>query len=230
MAEPTQYVTGIASNIQWDQAIDALLSRDHAYIDSLQQKINDNNTELTAWGSITAELLTIQNYATILSQSSTFQAKSATSSNENLVTATVNGSAQVGSYLLKVYQLSKTHQLTSRGFQSTDATVASTGDTITIEVGNGWVDKKTSVEWLNGQQGIQRGSIKITDRSGASATIDLSGALTIQDVIDAINNNADISVTAEIDYDSGYNVGDAIKLTDTSGGTGNFIVDEVNGA
>jgi len=229
MAEPTQYVTGIASNIQWDQAIDALLSRDHAYIDSLQQKINDNNTELTAWGSITAELLTIQNYATILSQSSTFQAKSATSSNENLVTATVNGSAQVGSYLLKVYQLSKTHQLTSRGFQSTDATVASTGDTITIEVGNGWVDKKTSVEWLNGQQGIQRGSIKITDRSGASATIDLSGALTIQDVIDAINNNADISVTAEIDYDSGYNVGDAIKLTDTSGGTGNFIVDEVNG-
>jgi len=227
MAELTQYITGLISGIYWDQTIEALLSREKAYIDSLQQKIDENNTELTAWGSITAGLLTLQNYAAILSQSSTFQAKSVTSSNEDLITATISGSANVGLYPLKVYQLSQTHQLTSRGFQSMDDVVASAGDTITIEVGNGWVDKKTSIEWLNGQKGIQRGFIKITDRSGNSATIDLTGALTIQDVIDAINENPNIQVTAEIEDDSDYNVGDAIKLTDTSGGSGNFIVDEV---
>jgi len=203
--------------------------RDRAYINSLQQKIEENNTELTAWGSITARLLTLQNYATVLSQPVTFQARSVTSSNENIITATINGTPQVGLYPVKVYQLSQTHQLTSRGFQSTDEVVASADDIITIELGNGWVDKKTSLEWLNEQQGIGRGAIRIVDRSGNSATIDLTGALTIQDVIDAINENSDIQVTAEIDYDAGYNVGDAIKLTDTSGGSGNFIVDEVDG-
>jgi len=229
MAEPTQYVTGLFSSINWDQVIQALLMRDRAYINSLQQKIEENNTELTAWGSITARLLTLQNYATVLSQPVTFQARSVTSSNENIITATINGTPQVGLYPVKVYQLSQTHQLTSRGFQSTDEVVASADDIITIELGNGWVDKKTSLEWLNEQQGIGRGAIRIVDRSGNSATIDLTGALTIQDVIDAINENSDIQVTAEIDYDAGYNVGDAIKLTDTSGGSGNFIVDEVDG-
>ena len=229
MAEPTQYVTGLISSIHWDQVIEALLSRDRAYINSLQQKIDDNNAKLTAWGSINARVLTLQNYATILSQPSSFQAKTATSSDEDVISADVTGAAQVGLYPLKVYQLSQTHQLISRGFQSSEEQVASSGDTITIEVGGGYVDKKTPLSWLNGQTGIQRGSIKITDRSGSSAIIDLSGALTIQDVIDAINENPDIKVTAEIDYDAGYNVGDAIKLTDTSGGGGNFIVDEVNG-
>ena len=229
MAEPTQYVTGLVSSISWDQVIDALLSRDRAYIDSLQQKIDENNTELTAWGSINARLLTMQNYATILSQPSTFQAKSASSSDEDVISTNVTGAAQVGVYPLRVYSLSQTHQLVSRGFHDSQSTVASAGDSIKIEIGGGWVDKKTPLAFINGQNGIKGGSIKITDRSGNSATIDLTGALTIQDVIDAINNNSTISVSAEIDYDSGYNVGDAIKLTDTSGGTGNFIVDEVNG-
>ena len=229
MAEPLQYVTGLVSTISWDQVIEALLSRERAYIDSLQQRIDENNAEITAWGSINARLLTIQNYATILSQSSTFQAKSATSSNENILSVNVTGAAQIGVYPLKIHRLAQAHQLVSRGFESSTSTVASAGDVIKIEVGGGWVDKKTPLEFLNGQKGVQRGCIKITDRAGNSAIIDLSSALTVQDVIDAINQNSGISVTAEIDYDAGYNVGDAIKLTDTSGGTGNFIVDEVNG-
>ncbi len=229
MAEPIQYSTGIFSNIQWDQVIDAILSRDRAYIDSLQQKINENNTKLIAWGSISAKVLTIQNYATILSQPSTFQATTATSTDESIISVVSSKAAQTGQYPLKVYKLSQNHQLVSRGFQDPQEQVASAGDSITIEVGEGWVDRKTPLEWLNGQRGVQRGSVKITDRSGNSAIIDLTGCLTVQDVIDAINENPDIQVSAEIDYDAGYNVGDAIKLTDTSGGSGNFIVDEVNG-
>lgn len=229
MTLPTQYVTGIISTLTWDQVIEALLSRERVYIESLENRINENLTKLTAWGSISAGLLTLQNYATILSQSSTFQATSATSSDEEILTATVTAGAQAGLYPLKVYQLSQTHQLISKGFEDPESEVASQDDTITIELGGGWVDKKTPLSWLNGQTGIYRGSIKITDRSGSSATIDLSGALTIEDVIDAINENTTIKVTVEIEYDTGENVGDAIKLTDTSGGSSNFKVEEVNG-
>ena len=49
---------------------------------------------------------------------------------------------------------------------------------------------------LNGGAGVQRGKIRITDRSGAVATIDLSFARTVDDVLQAINSNEDISVTA----------------------------------
>jgi len=229
MAEPTQYITGLISSISWDQVIEALLGREHAYIESVQNRINENLTKLTTWGSLSARLLTLQNYSHILSRSSTFQATSATSTKEEILTATVTGAGQTGLYPLKVYQLSHTHQLISKGFQDTESEVASANDTITIEVEGGWVDKKTPLSWLNGQTGIYRGSIKITDRSGSSATIDLSGALTIEDVIDAINDNTTIKVTAEVEYDAGNKVGDALKLTDTSGGSNNFKVEEVSG-
>ena len=229
MAEPAQYITGLISGISWDQVIEAMLSSEQAHIDSLQNRISENLFKLTTWGSISARLITLQNYGTILSQSSAFQATSAASSDEEILTTTVTGSAQTGLYPLKVYQLSQTHQLISQGFQDTEDEVASANDTITIEVGGGWVDKKTPLSWLNGQTGIYRGSIKITDRSGSSATIDLSGALTIEDVIDAINDNTTIKVTAEIEYDAGNKVGDALKLTDSSGDSNNFKVEEVSG-
>lgn len=229
MTEPIQYSTGIISSIQWDKVIEAILSRDRAYIDSLEQKIEENNTKLTAWGSISARVLTVQNYATVLSKPSTFQATDATSTNEDILTAEVSEDARVGRYPLTVYQLAQNHQLTSRGFQDPQNNIASTGDTVSIEVGEGWVNRETSLEWLNSQSGVNGGSIKITDRSGNSAVIDLKGTLTVQDVIDAINENSVVKVSVQIDYDAGYNTGDAIKLIDTSGGSGNLIVEEVNG-
>lgn len=137
MAEPSQYVSGLYSSIEWDQVIEVMLSREYSYIASLENRKNENLTKLTTWGIVTASLITVQNYAAILSQSSTFQATSATSSDEDILTATITGAGQTGLYPLKVYQLSHTHQLTSRGFQDSETEVASTDDTITVEVGGG---------------------------------------------------------------------------------------------
>jgi len=44
---------------------------------------------------------------------------------------------------------------------------------------------------LNGGKGVAGGLIEIQDRTGASTTIDLSEAETLQDVIDAINSSAE---------------------------------------
>ena len=76
---------------------------------------------------------------------------------------------------------------------------------------------------LNGGQGVARGSIRITDRSGAHADIDLSAVQTIDDVLDAINNAARISVRPSPD-------GDHIRLIDTTGqSAANLKVQEVGG-
>ena len=68
-----------------------------------------------------------------------------------------------------------------------------------------------------------RGKIRITDRSGASAEVDLRYAVTIDDVIAKINETDGVSVTAVAD-------GDAIRLIDDTGATTNNLrVAEVNG-
>ncbi|RJP23430.1 MAG: hypothetical protein C4527_20210 [Candidatus Omnitrophota bacterium] len=81
-----------------------------------------------------------------------------------------------------------------------------------------------NVSELNDGKGIDFGSIKITDRSGKSATIDLSQVETVQDVLDAINLNTDVKVKAEINV-----AGTSINLIDSSGGTGALTVEDVDG-
>ena len=77
---------------------------------------------------------------------------------------------------------------------------------------------------LNGGAGFTPGKIQITDRNGASTTIDLSSARTVGDVLNAINNNGVVNVTAAAD-------GGKIVLTDHTGQTGqtasNLKVQEV---
>ncbi len=76
---------------------------------------------------------------------------------------------------------------------------------------------------LNGGSGVASGSIQITDRSGQSATVDLSAAETVEDVIAAINF-ADIGVEAQTNR-----AGTGLVLVDTSGGFGSLAVNEVGG-
>src|SRR3970282_726960 len=73
---------------------------------------------------------------------------------------------------------------------------------------------------LNGGQGVAAGKIRITDRAGNSADVDLRTARSVDDVLRAINNNADVEVPAEA-------TGDQFRRTDTSGGSGNLRVQEV---
>jgi len=71
----------------------------------------------------------------------------------------------------------------------------------------------TPLAQLNGGAGVQPGSIDITDGSGASATIDLSGETTIGGVIAAINAAAGIDVTASVNED-----GSGLMITDNTVG------------
>lgn len=75
---------------------------------------------------------------------------------------------------------------------------------------------------LNNGAGADSGRIRITDRSGASVEIDLSSARSVQDIINAINAQQDISVTARANAN-----GSGILLEDTSRGTGTFEVSDV---
>jgi flagellar hook-associated protein 2 len=61
--------------------------------------------------------------------------------------------------------------------------------------------------------------LTITDRNGGNATIDLSGAKSVQDVLDAISNAGGVNVTAKL-----KSSGNGIQIVDDSGGTGNLVI------
>jgi len=73
---------------------------------------------------------------------------------------------------------------------------------------------------LNGGQGLgPLGQLQLTDQAGHSVTVDLSGAETLQDVVDTINTAA-ASAASKVGIVASVNsAGDGIQLTDTSGGT-----------
>ena len=66
---------------------------------------------------------------------------------------------------------------------------------------------------------VTDGVVNITDASGNSYSVDLTGAVTVQDVIDKINATAGATVTASI-----ATFGNGFVLTDTSGGGGSMSV------
>lgn len=96
-------------------------------------------------------------------------------------------------------------------------TAGAVGGTITGDrVVSGLRD--TLVKNLNGAQGFELASIDVTDRAGGNAEIDLSGAETLGEIVDAINAEGAVAVVASINADR-----TGILLTDSSGG-GNLTI------
>lgn len=75
---------------------------------------------------------------------------------------------------------------------------------------------------LNGGQGLTLGQLALTNRAGQQSTIDLSGATTLQGVLDAING-AGAGVTAALNR-----AGNGIQLTDNTGGSGSLTIGDAD--
>lgn len=200
---------GLISGINTADLIDQLIS-----IESRpKQLIENRNTKLTtrqvALQDVSAKLLSLKLSADNLSLATTFNATTAASSNPTVVTASSASSAPPGVYTFTVDRLVSSQQVITRGFADADSEALGAG-TLSFEFGNARLDADTSLSRLNGGEGVARGRIRVTDRSGASAIVDLTRALSVNDVLDAINNATGINVTASID-------GDGLKLTDNTG-------------
>jgi flagellar hook-associated protein 2 len=215
-----QSSTGLITGIPIEDTVNKLMAIASAPKDNLAARNKDLSNEKLAVAQLSSLLLAFQFEANQLGDDSQFDARQVSSSNTAALSATLaqDGTPAVGNYLFTPVQLASTQQLLSQTF-GPDAAVGAG----TITFGSGApVDKGISLDELNAGQGVARGKIRITDRSGASAVIDLSYARTVDDVLAAINANTDINVLATT-------AGDTFKLTDNSGGSGNLKVQEVAG-
>ncbi|MFH1416911.1 MAG: flagellar filament capping protein FliD [Planctomycetota bacterium] len=211
---------GLASGFPIQEFVDALMAVQRRPLTLLTNRIATLTNRRTALLQISAQILGIQNAATRFGSLDFFQSTRAASTDETSILATASTGAAVGQYTFVVRNLASSHQLISEGFATRDATPVGAG-TLTIETADALVNRSTRLGSLNGGAGVKAGKIKVTDRAGQSAEIDLRTTLTIDDVIDAINSQSDAAVAVHIE-------GDHLVLEDQTGlGTGTLSVAEV---
>jgi len=210
---------GLITGLPITDTVDQLMALAAKPRNLLLERNNRFLEEQTAFSTVMARVLGVQFAADKLRNESLFDTKSVTSSHAS-ISAVVDGDPVEGAYELTVLRKAQTHQMLSTGFSSKTKALG----TGVLSFGFGEpIDKGLNLSELNGGAGVQRGRIKITDRSGKSAEVDLTAVETIDDVLRAINGVTDLSVKAEAD-------GARIKLTDLTGETtSNLKVQEVAG-
>lgn len=199
---------GLFSGINSAQLIDQLLSLEARPKQQVQQRLIELQGHRAAYLDINSTVLSLKSAAQKFRISNIFKTARATSSEESVLTATAGSTAAPGTYQFVAKRLVTTQQLLSRAFADAD-TSAVNASSFTFELGGGSLTSETRLSELNGGAGVERGKIVITDAAGASATIDLSTAVTVEDVVSAINAVSGIRVKASVD-------GDRLKITDNN--------------
>ena len=220
MAQITSSV-GLISGIDTGAIIDDLISLDAQPATQLQLQIDAANAQQTAYNDISTKLTGLQTISQNLSLPSSFAATTAQSSNSDVLTATTTAGASPGTFQFQVANLVTSQQSITQGFASPDSLVGA--GTLTLSLGGGDLDQPTTLNSLNGGEGVSRGQFRITDAAGQSATIDISDAVNLDDVVNDINNALDINVKASIGSNNN------LVLSDTSGGTGSLTVADIGG-
>ena len=217
MAQITSGI-GLISGINTSQIIDQLMSLESQPKTVLQGRIDTATQQKQAYTDLQTQLQQLQTIGMGLERPTTFLNSTATSSDQNTLTATTTAGAPQGTYQFQVAQLVSAQQSITNGYTSTSAPLQA--GTITIEMGGGNLNNQTALASLNGGAGVSRGQFRVTDRSGKTDVIDTSNAITLDDVVNKINNSLDISVRASIKNDH-------LVLADSSGGSGNLSVQDL---
>jgi len=213
--------TGLISGIDIASLVDSLMKLESRPRELLAERQTEVESQRLAVISVSTQLTMLRSSLVSLRTSGVLAAATATSSNSSILSATALNGAAPGTYQFTVGRTVTTQQLLSSGVASKTAALG--GGTVTLQSTQARLTSDTALDVLNGQAGVGRGSIRITDRSGASAVVDLSMAISINDVIDAINGTNAVDVRASAD-------GDRLVLTDLTGRSdSNLIVAEVGG-
>lgn len=206
---------GLISGIDTATLINNLIALESQGKVRLQERLSNLQKQQGALLDINARLLNLKNAAASFRTASVFDAATAVSSNDDILTASATG-AQPGTFQFIVKQLVSTSQKLSKGFANIDSTPVGL-TSLTFEVGNGKLSTDTALADLNGAAGVRRGGIVVTDSNSNVATIDLGAATSVGEVLKTINDNPTVSVTAAV-------VGDHIEITDTAGGAGTLSI------
>lgn len=207
---------GLFSGIDSASIIRQLLQVEARPRDLVAARVAQLQLQQTGYLDINSRLSALRDAAKVFRDKKTFSTRSATSSDSDILRGTASTTAANGTYTFLVDRLVTTQQMLSRGFANAD--VAALGATsFSFEPAHARLDTDIALADLNDGAGVSRGRIVVTDSAGVSATIDLSRATSVDDVLQAINDNGSARVSAGVS-------GGRLVLTDTAGGSGTMTV------
>lgn len=192
--------TGIGpfSGIDTRSLIDQLITLESRPRTLAQSRLAQLQQQQTAFLDLNSKLGALRSAASRFREANTFLLKKAVSSDTNVLSATAGTNAAVGTYTFLVDRLVSTQQLLTRGFSNRDSAAAGITE-LTFESARARLDRDVNLSDLNDGAGVSRGRIVITDSAGRVGNIDLSRAVTMNDVLDAINQNGTAQVTATVE-------------------------------
>lgn len=216
-----QSAIGVITGIPIQDTINQLIAISARPRDRLIARTATLKSQQVAFTELTALVIGVQLASDGLGRDETYSQVDVSSSNTAALTVKTTGTPAVGTYSFTPVRQALNQQQLSTRIDSLETAVGA--GSIKLKQG-GFVSEPQLLDHLNGGQGVQRGQIRITDRLGNSAIVDLRFSQTIDDVIDAINSTASINVTASIE-------GDSLKLTDNTGATlSNLVVQQIGSA
>jgi flagellar hook-associated protein 2 len=212
---------GLISGINNAELVNSLISLQRAPVARLENRVAGHQATEAALKTLEATLVAITTSIQQLATKSTFNSVQTTLSDSSQVAVTAGETAIPGTYYFQSIRNSSTFSALSKGYANSDQQTVGAG---TLIVSNGGeLHQSTLLDALNSGNGIGRGVIRITDRSGNTADVDLANAYTLDDVLAAINSEDAISVVAGT-------ADGRLVLTDTSGATlSDLSVVDLNG-
>lgn len=210
---------GLITGVPITDTVNQLLALEARPRDLIVNRNKTLDNRSLALSDITAAILRLQLRGNSLSRASLFRQTQVTSSNTDLITVSGTSTTPVGHYSVTPIRLAQSQRLTSSAIASDTAALG--GGTFSLRFG-GFVNTTVPIDALNGGAGIDRGEIRITDRSGATTVVDLRLANSVEDVINAINENGQVRVRVEGN-------GDRFRVYDQSVGSpvGNLRIEDV---
>ncbi len=193
---------GIGSGLDVESIVSGLMSIERGPLTQVEEDVSSYESKISAYGTLKSGLSAFQEKVQELSTASEFSAQAVTVSDEDVFTASTDGSAINGSYDITVSQLAKSQKLASTGFSSIADEVGS--GTLTFSFGTYDSDGNTFTE--------------NTDQDSFSIEID-SENNTLSGIRDAINA-ADENVSATIINDGTSN---RLVITSKDSGTVNSL-------
>jgi len=210
---------GLVSGINSAQIIEQLLALESRGKIPTQRRLAGIQQAKTALLDVNARLLNLKNAASNLRLGKTFQTMVAAVGDETILAARASSTTPPGSYEFTVGRLVSTSQMLTRGFSSKDATPLGL-DSLSFEWGDASLEHDVALAELRGGTGVSRGSLKITDSLARSATVDLTTAVTLRDVVERINAAEGIGVEASVENER-------LVIRDSSAGGAAMKIEDV---
>lgn len=189
-------ISGLATGIDTDKIIQGLLAVNQQQVAQLQAKQNAVTSKQSAFKGVEARLLALQSTLGSMSRavSSTFDSKTAVSSDETTVNAAASSSAATGVYAFHVNSVAQAAQIASQGFEGASSTI--TQGSLQIRVGNG----ATTTITIDGTNNTLQSLADAINSSGAEVSAAIvkdgsAGATPFRLLLSARKGGQDNSIT-----------------------------------